>query len=108
MFGEGVMQGLDDTPLTAEAKYSINFTQSNKQICLSLHYNGDNSDLFVNSTEIIKFKAKDSEIEAYPLCLGNVSMDFSTNNIIKTGLKESTYDFMMLLIQVMLSIFTSI
>ena len=93
MFGEGIMQGLDDITLTAEFKYSINFIQSNKKICSSLHYNGNNSYLFVNSTEIIKFKAKDSEIKTYPLCLGNVSIDFSTNNIIKTGLKGSVYDF---------------
>ena len=51
--------------------YSINFTELDKKFCLSLHYNGSNSNLFVNSTEIHKFKAKDSEIIATPLCLGN-------------------------------------
>ena len=50
--------------------YSINFTVTNMQFCLSLHYNGENSYLFVNGTEIYKFKAKDSEIVASPLCLG--------------------------------------
>ena len=50
--GEGPMQGLDDTTLTAEANYSINFTQSNKNFCLSLHYKGSNSFLFVNATKI--------------------------------------------------------
>ena len=49
--------------------YSINFTVPKK--ILSLHYNGANSYLFVNDTEIYKFKAKDSEIVASPLCLGN-------------------------------------
>ena len=50
--------------------YSINFTEKNKKFCLSLHYSGANSYLFVNGTEIYKFKAKDSEIVATPLCLG--------------------------------------
>ena len=66
--GQGPTQGLDDTTLTAEAKYPINFTQSNRKFCLSLHCNGSNSFLFVNATKIYQFKAKDSEIKKYPLC----------------------------------------
>ena len=58
-----------------------------------MHYNGANSYLFVNGTEIIKFKAKDSEILAYSLCLGNISKDWSHDNIKKTGLKGYVYDF---------------
>ena len=50
--------------------HSPNFTVNNKTFCLSLHYNGDNSYLFVNGKEVINFKAKDSEIVSYPLCLG--------------------------------------
>ena len=42
--------------------YSINFTVTKKKFCLSLHYNGANSYLFVNGTEIYKFKAKNSEV----------------------------------------------
>ena len=53
--------------------YSINFTEHNKKLCLSLHYNGANSYLFVNGKEIHKFKAKDFEIVATPLCLENIS-----------------------------------
>ena len=60
---------------------------------MSLHYNGFNSYLFVNGTEIIKFKAKDPEIISYPLCLGNVSKDFSIDNMKKTGLNGCVYDF---------------
>ena len=63
--------------------YSINFTATKKKFCVSLHYNGANSYLFVNTTEIIKFKAKDSEIVADPLCLGNISEDFSLANMKK-------------------------
>ena len=50
--------------------YTINFTITKRKFCLSLHYNGANSYLFVNGTEITKLKAKDSEIVATPLCLG--------------------------------------
>ena len=52
-----------------------------KKFYLSLHYNGANSYLIVNGTEIIKFKAKDSEINAIPLFVGNVSKDFSNGNM---------------------------
>ena len=58
-----------------------------------MHYNGANSYLFVNGTEIVKFKAKDSEIKAYSLCLGNISKDFSVDNMKKTGLNGYVYDF---------------
>ena len=58
-----------------------------------MHYNGGNSCLFVNGTEIIKFKAKGSEIVASPLCLGNISKDWSTDNMEKTGLTGYAYDF---------------
>ena len=66
--------------------YSINFTEKNKNFCLSLHYNGANIFLFVNGTEIYKFKAKDSEIVARQLCLGNISKDWSTDNMNKNRL----------------------
>ena len=67
----GPTQGLENT-LAAEKMYSINFTLTKKKFCLSLHYNGVNSYLFVNGTETYKFKAKDSETVANPLCLGNI------------------------------------
>ena len=72
ILGEGPTQGLYDTTLTVEKKYSISFTEHNKKFCLSLHYNGANSYLFVNGVEIHKFKAKDSETNAIPLCLGSI------------------------------------
>ena len=73
--------------------YSINFAKENTKFCLSLHYNGANSHLSINETEIIKFKAKDSEIAAYHLCLGNISKDRSVDHLKKTGLKGYVYDF---------------
>ena len=93
ILGEGPTQGLDGTTLTTEKFYSIDFTENNKNVCLSLHYNIANSYLFVNGTEICKFKAKDSEIVATPLCLGNISKDFSVDNMKKTGLNGYVYDF---------------
>ena len=58
-----------------------------------MHYDGEISHLFVNGTEIHKFKAKDSEIVATPLCLGNISKDFSVDNMKKAGLNGYVYDF---------------
>ena len=73
--------------------YSVNFTDNGEKYCLSLHYNGANSQLFVNGTEIIKFKAKYSEIVVTPLCLGNISKDWSLDNMKDTGLNGYVYDF---------------
>ena len=60
---------------------------------MSLHYNGANSYLFVNGTEIYKLKAKDSNIVSTALCLGNISRDWSVNNMKKTGFNGYVYDF---------------
>ena len=91
--------------------YSINFTVTNKNFCLSLHYNGADSYLFVNGTEIYKFKAKDFEILVGPICLGNISKDWPVDNIKKTGSTGYVYDFsviMRLLRLMTLKIFKSI
>ena len=58
-----------------------------------MHYNGANSCLFVNGTEIIKFKSPDSEIVPSNLCLGNLSKDFTASNMKKTGFNGYVYDF---------------
>ena len=86
-------QGLEHT-LTAEKKmYSINFTVTKKKFCLSLHYNGTNSYLLVNGTEISKFKAKEFKIVPAPLCLGNISKDWSKDNMKRAGFTGYIYDF---------------
>ena len=85
-------QWLEHT-VTAEKIYSINFTVTKKKFCLSLHYNGANSYLFVNGTERYKFKAKNSEFVATPLFLGNISKDWSVDNMKKTGFNGYAYDF---------------
>ena len=74
ILGKGPTKGLQHT-LTAEKMYSINFTVTKKKFCLSLHYNGANSYLFVNGTGIYKFKVKESEIVTAPLYLGNISKE---------------------------------
>ena len=83
VLGKAPTQGLEHT-LTAEKMYSINFTLTKKKFCLRLHYNGANIYLFVNGTEIYKFKAKESEIVPSPLCLGNISKDWSADNMKKS------------------------
>ena len=83
ILGKGPTQRLGDTTLKADAKYPINFTQSGKRSVFSLGYNGNNSFLFVNATKIYQFKAKDSEIKDYALCLGNISKDFTALNMKK-------------------------
>ena len=92
ILGRGTTQGLEHR-LTAEKLYSINFSKENTKFCLSFHYNSANSYLLVSGTEIIKFKARYSEIIAYALCLGNISKDWSVDNMQKTGLKGYVYDF---------------
>ena len=92
IIGEGPAHGLDDTTLTEEAKYSINFTQSKRKFVLSLHNNGSNSFSFVNATKIHQFKANDSEIKNL-LWLGSISKDFTSINMKKTGLNCYVYDF---------------
>ena len=73
--------------------FSINFTENNKKFCLSLHWNGANNYLFVNGREIYKFKAKNSKIVATPLCQGNISKDWTVENMKKTELNGYIYDF---------------
>ena len=86
ILGEGPTQEVDDTTLTAERKYSINFTQSGERFVLTVHYIGSNNFLFVNATKVYQSKAKNSKIKYYSLCLGNVSRNFTINNMKKTGL----------------------
>ena len=93
ILGNGPTQGTGEHSLTAEKMYSVSFTDNGDKYCLSLHYNGAKNYLFVNGKEIIKFKAKDSEIVVTPLCLGNISKDWSADNLKDTGLNGFVYDF---------------
>ena len=92
IFRKSPTQGLKHT-LPSKKMYSTNFPVTKRKFCLSLHYNRANSFLFVNGTEIYKFKAKDPDIAAVPLCLGNISKDWSVDNTKKTGFNGYVYDF---------------
>ena len=85
ILGKRPTQGLIHM-LTAETKYSVNFTRPGIKFCLSVHYNGRNSFLFVNTTKIYQFKAKDFEMKKYPLCLENIS--WKNNNMKKKKKKQ--------------------
>ena len=92
ILGKWETKGLDNTSLTAEAEYSINFSRSERKFCLNFHCNRSNSFLFVNATKTF-WKAKDSEIKKYPLCLGNFQKTFFVDNMKKTGLNGYVYNF---------------
>ena len=76
VLGKDFVQGINGTTIYAEKSYKINFTEKNKKFCLSLHYNGANRYIFINGTEIHKFKAKDAEIVTSQLCLGTFQKTF--------------------------------
>ena len=92
VLGHGLIQKIDDTTIYAEKMYSSNFTVANKTFCLSPHYNGDDSYLFVHGKEVIKFKSK-KESAVGKLSLGNISADFNQADRKSTGLYGYIYDF---------------
>ena len=92
VLGKDFIQGINGTTIFVEKMYLTNFAVDNKRFCLSLHYNGDNRYLFVNGKEIHKFKAKDSEIVPYSLCLG-LSKNFEVGYMRASGLIRYVYDF---------------
>ena len=60
--GKDFIQRIDNISIYAGKLNLINFSENNKKFCLRLHCNGANNYLFVNGTDIHKFKTKDSEI----------------------------------------------
>ena len=94
VMGDGFVQGINDTTLYAEKIYSQNFTQANKRFLLSLHYNNNDSFLFINGKQELNFKAKpDPLIIEKRLCIGNLSVQWTTSESEKTGLYGNNYDF---------------
>ena len=73
-FGEGLTQGINDTTIYAEKNYCRNFTEHGEKFVLSLHYNGDDSYLFVNRRQELKFKAKNDQLVKEKLCIENLSV----------------------------------
>ena len=73
VMGDAFVQGINDTTLDEEKMYCQYFTQPSTKFVLSLHYNGDNSYLFVNGKQELKFKAKTESLIKEKLCIGNLS-----------------------------------
>ena len=93
VMGEALIQGVNDTTIYTEKNLYRNFTDSDKTFVLSLHYNGDNSYLFVNGRQELKFKAKNNQIIKKKICLGNLSSEWTTSESEKSGLYGDIYDF---------------
>ena len=92
-FGEGLTQSINDTTIYAEKNYYRNFSEHGETFVLSLHYNGDNSYLFVNGRQELKFKAKNDQLIKEKLCIGNLSDQWTASESEKTGLYGNIYDF---------------
>ena len=93
VMGDGFTQGIHDTTLYVEKKYLRNFTEPNVKFVLSLHNNGDDSYLFVNGRQELKFKCKTGQLVKEKLCIGNLSDQWTTSESEKTGLYGNIYDF---------------
>ena len=93
VMGDGLTQGINDTTIYVEKNYWRNFTDPGKKFVLSLRYNGDDSYLFVNGRQELKFKAKNDRLVKEKLCIGNFSDQWTANESEKTGLYGDIYDF---------------
>ena len=94
LMGDRSVQGINDTTLYAEKIYSQYFTQPNKRFMLSLHYDDNDSYLFINGKQELKFKAKSNPVLIEKrLCIGNLSAQWTTSESEKTGLYGNIYDF---------------
>ena len=93
VMGKEFIRGINDTTIYAEKLFHNNFTELGEKFVLSLHYNGDNSYLFANGRQELKFKAKDDQIINEKLCIGNLSSQWTKRESEKTGLYGNIYDF---------------
>ena len=93
VMGELFIQGINNTTIYAEKKFYKNSTDPGKKFILSLHYNGDDSYLFVNGRQELKFKCKTDQLVKEKLCIGNLSDQWTTSESEKTGLYGNIYDF---------------
>ena len=93
LMGDGLTQGINDTMIYVEKSYYRNFTDPGKKFVLSLHYNGDDSYLFVNGRQELEFKAKNDQLVKEKLCIGNFSDQWTASESEKIGLYGNIYDF---------------
>ena len=87
VLGEETTQVLDNATLSLEPKYHINFTEPEKRYVVSLLSNWSNSFLFASEVKCINLKQNIQKEKPHPLCVGNVSSDFTFDNINKKRLK---------------------
>ena len=93
VMGKEFIQGINGTTIYAEKLFHNDFTELGVKFVLSLHYNGDNSYLFANGRQELKFKGKDDQMINEKLCLGNLSCEWTKSESEKTGLYGNIYDF---------------
>ena len=93
VMGDGFTQGIHDTTLYVEKKYFRNFTEPNVKFVLILHYNGDDSYLFVNGRQELKCKCKTDQLIKEKLCIRSLSDQWTASESEKTGLYGNIYDF---------------
>ena len=83
----GLTQGINDTTIYAEKNFYRNFADFGKK------FDGDDSYLFVNGRQELKFKCKTDQLVKEKLCIGNLSDQWTTSESEKTGLYGNIYDF---------------
>ena len=93
VMSDGLTQGIHNTTLYAEKNFNRNFTDPGEKFLLGLHYNGNDSYLFVNGRQELKFKCKTDQLVKEKLCIGNLSDQWTTSESEKTGLYGKIYDF---------------
>ena len=91
--GKDFIHSINGTTIYAEKIYMPIFTEHSKKSVLSLHYNDDNSYLFLNGVEQLKFKSSVNYLDRNLLCVGNISSDWSLTKGTKTGLYGNVYNF---------------
>ena len=91
VMGVDFIQGFTDNTIYAEKNFHNNFTELG--VKRRFHYNGDNSYLFANGYQELRFKTKNDQILKEKLYLGNLSNNWTTNNSTNTGSYGKIYDF---------------
>ena len=100
VMGTDFVQGINGTKIYTEKSFYRNFTDPGKKFVLTLHYNGNNSYLFVNGRQDSKFKCKTDQLVREKLCIGNLSNKWTKSESEKTGLYGSIYDFVVDYVQI--------
>ena len=74
--------------LVQQKKFRMNFSKARTLFCLNLHYKGTINYLYVNKTDIYKFKTRDNIIWC-EFCLESISNILRKMNTVKF----TVYDF---------------